>query len=99
MEKTLMYSIHGVTGAVQEHRLPWDRNNKDSVAKFDKYLKRGFTFERPVVAVVPEPAAANVEKLVVTGLTVPGGHYFCPKCKKVHRETSKLGARQLKHRA
>ena len=49
--ETVMYSINPGGGEVIAHHLPWSRDNPVQASQLQKYVGRGYTFEKPVVSV------------------------------------------------
>ena len=65
-KETTMYSTNPTSGEVITHHLPWERTSP----QLETYTRKGFTFERPLVATTP--------------VTVNGGGRVnplaCPEC-------------------
>ncbi len=78
------------------HELP------DSMVKSEKHFQ---PLGQPV-EVEPEPIAEGVAEAWKAGAVaepvkpdkIPAGMFWCPKCKILHRETSKIGQKHLKHK-
>ena len=67
----------------EEHELP------DSMVKSEKHFQ---PLGEPVeVEPEPKPEPVKPDK-------IPAGMFWCPKCKILHRETSKIGQKHLKHK-
>ena len=67
VSETTMYSINPGTGTVVTHHLPWPRTSP----QLQKYIERGFTFERPQGYEL-EPAPRQVEVKVEPKAVVVG---------------------------
>ena len=89
--ETIMYSINPVRmnrkgeregGEVMTHHLPWSSDS----TQLQRYVAKGFTFERPRVELQPTP-----------GVDIPEGFYHCGKCLSNHKVTDKAGSIGKRH--
>ena len=99
INETVMYSVSN--GEVITHHLPWDKSSPLQAPHFDKYIERGFTFDRPDISVdkvdfskVPEPSVKTLD----IKRDIPKNYYYCSKCEKNHMQASNQGRKHLKHK-
>ena len=83
VNETVMYSINPGSGRVVTHHLPY----METSPQLQKYVRRGFTFERPQVE--QEPTRKQVEVSEVP---------TCPICKRVCKTEVGLKVHMKSHK-
>lgn len=85
--ETTMYSIHPVTHQVITHHLPWPRTSP----QLERYVARGFMFERPQVELQPHVRAVVIEPTKPVEPT-------CPICGRVCKSDFGLRVHMRSHK-
>ena len=101
--RQIMYSVNK-EGQVIVHRFMIDKDTKEGKQKLQKYLDRGYTYEKPVIQVIEEPVIQPKEEQVIKidELTEPlpkeVTDILCPECGKECKSELGLSAHMRVHK-